>query len=111
MRRLLVLVGVRGSGKTTAIGAFSRGTVLKPSTSRPKRTPTESEYHFETTWDPLVMAWSIAVASQHYGMRRSELDRISDLGITVFEPSNLATLDAWAMSSDFEVITVGLDTV
>ena len=47
MKNLLVLVGIQGAGKTTVLKRFVSGTVLRPSTTRPRRSPTEDEYHFE----------------------------------------------------------------
>jgi len=111
MKKLIVLVGVRGAGKSTAASSFQRGRVLKPSTDRAPRGPTDTEYHFESTWDFQAMAWSIVVGSNNYGMRRTELDAISDLGITVFDPGNIATLNQSKIKLEFEVVTVGLDTI
>ena len=46
-------------------------------------------------------------------MRQSELERIEvgSVGITVFDPGNIATLNEFREQTDFETVTVGLDTV
>ena len=54
MKTLFVLVGIQGAGKSTVLEALvNKGfTILKPSTTRPPRHPSDNEYHFETdqTW-------------------------------------------------------------
>lgn len=111
MRKLLVLVGVQGSGKTTALQAFTKGKVLKPSTTRPKRFPAEDEYHFEKQWTTSKFAWTIKRGSNSYGMRWAELQAIDRIGITVFDPAALGTLKASPANREFEIVTVGLDTL
>jgi deoxycytidine triphosphate deaminase/predicted kinase len=111
MRKLLVLVGVQGAGKTTVLKRFSSGAVLKPSTTRPRRSPTEDEYHFEKSWNDPDYAWKIARGQHTYGMRWSELRSIEYLGMTVFDPASLQTLKASPARTEFEIVTIGLDTV
>lgn len=111
MKQLLVLVGVQGSGKTTALNKMTLGEVLKPSTSRAKRFPAEDEYHFENAWDVTKMAWSIKRGTTDYGMSNAELNRIVSVGLTVFDPANLDVLARSSVQTAFEVITVGLDTI
>lgn len=111
MKKLLVLVGVRGAGKTTVVESFKGGRVLKPSTTRKKRFDAESEYHFEESWNPEEFAWTITFGGNNYGMRWSELREIPNLGLTVFEPSSLQTLHGSNVNKEFEVITIGIDTI
>ncbi|MHC8345918.1 hypothetical protein [Pseudomonas sp. RT6P73] len=112
MRTLIVLVGVQGAGKTTLLNDLEFGTVLKPSTSRKPRNNNDKEYHFENVpWVDSDFAWTISYKGCSYGMRLSELDAIQDVGITVFQPSSLASLRASAACDNFEVVTVGLDTI
>ncbi|MEE4670813.1 hypothetical protein V2L05_16425 [Pseudomonas alliivorans] len=112
MRKLLVLVGLQGAGKTTALQKVKNIKVLRPSTSRAQR-PTESpdDYHFETPWDSSLMAWQIKFKTSTYGMRLSELAAVNDIGITVFEPGSISTLETAKLTLDFEVITIGVDTL
>lgn len=46
-------------------------------------------------------------------MRRSELERVErgSVGITVFDPGNVATLNEFREKTDLEIVTVGLDTI
>jgi deoxycytidine triphosphate deaminase/predicted kinase len=111
MRKLLVLVGLQGSGKTTALESVTNATVLRPSTSRTARAGETNEYHFETSWDESLMAWTINRGSSQYGMRRAELDQVREAAITVFDPGNIKKLEDVKASLNFEVITVGLDTI
>lgn len=111
MRKLLVLVGLQGAGKTTALISVKNATVLRPSTSRAKRATEVNEYHFEPVWDANLMAWSIDRGADKYGMRNTELDLIRDVAITVFDPKNISVLQAVKASLNLEVITVGLDTI
>lgn len=111
MKQLLVLVGVQGAGKTSALRRFERGTVLKPSTTRQPRSATDDEYHFENQWNDAEFAWKISRGTVHYGMRWSELQRIDHLGLTVFDPGSLQLLYASKAARDFEIVTIGLDTI
>lgn len=112
MKKLLVLVGLQGAGKTTALSHVKNALVLRPSTSRQPR-PGEplTDYHFETDWNANPMAWAIKFGTVDYGMRISELDTISETGITVFEPGNINVLHQKKPSLNFEIITIGLDTM
>lgn len=111
MKKLIVLVGMQGAGKTTVLNRFQGGRVLKPSTMRPRRFPAEDEYHFETTWTPGDFAWTIDRGGINYGMRWAEIRSIEHLGITVFDPASLNVLKESRASIEFEMITVGLDTI
>lgn len=111
MKQLIVLIGVRGAGKTTVVTGFSEGKVLKPSTDRTPRFAGESEYHFEAAWDLNRFAWTIRVGNSNYGMRWEELNAIETVGITVFDPASLSSLDNSDVKKKFEIIKVGLDTV
>ena len=115
MAVLLVLIGTRGSGKSTTLDYLGRNgiLVLKPSTTRPRRTADDKEYHFETNWEKVDLEWRIAVGEFQYGMRRSEIDRAVErgLGVTIFEPGEIGELHEFRERRRIEVITVGLDTL
>lgn len=115
MSVLLVLIGTRGAGKSTALDYLAqRGVlVLKPSTSRPRRTAEDEEYHFEANWQEVDLEWEISVDDFQYGMRNSEINRAIDrgLGVTVFEPEHIGELHRFRERRRIEVISVGLDTV
>lgn len=111
MKQLLVLVGVQGAGKSSALRRFERGTVLKPSTTRQPRSATDDEYHFEQQWNDPDFAWRISRGQLLYGMRWSELRSVNRIGITVFDPASIGTLYASSVSNEFELVTVGLDTI
>src|SRR5687767_8521038 len=111
MRTLVALVGVQGSGKTTTIRAMGPPvTVLRSSTTRDRRSGEGDDYHFEKAWNE-DFAWTIQRDSEKYGMRVSELDRITRLGITLFAPEKVDYLREAAAKHNFEVVTIGLDTV
>ena len=111
MKQLLVLVGLQGAGKTTTLNLLKDGKVLKPSTTRAPRSSTDSEYHFEKAWDLNLLAWSITRGTNQYGMRWAELNSIERVGITVFDPANLQVLKSSPARGQFEIITLGLDTI
>lgn len=111
MKTLLILVGVQGSGKTSVLNGVNEVQVLKPSTQRAKRFPTEDEYYFEKILPASKFAWTIKRGAVNYGMRKSELDNIARIGITVFDPAHLHELAASNIPDEFDVITIGLDTV
>lgn len=111
MKKLFVLIGVQGAGKTTVLKRFRNGKVLKPSTNRPMRSQTEDEYHFVQDWNELDYAWKITRGQYTYGMRWSELRSIEYLGLTVFDPASLEALKESQAHAEFEIITIGLDTI
>jgi deoxycytidine triphosphate deaminase/guanylate kinase len=112
MRKLLVLVGLQGAGKTTALHSVANAKVLRSSTSRaPRAGESPNDYYFEGTWDPQLMAWQLDFGTSKYGMRRLELDSVTDIGITVFEPGSMQVLEAAKPALNFEIITIGLDTL
>ena len=79
---LIFLIGVRGAGKTSCLEQLRIHPgldILQPSTTRKPRSPGETEYDFRTAFD-VQMAWAIQVNAEHYGMRQSEIDRISRHG-------------------------------
>lgn len=114
MKTLFVLVGIQGAGKSTVLEALvNKGfTILKPSTTRPPRHPSDNEYHFETdqTWGNEPYAWEIQRPNAKYGMRISELES-SDSCITVFDPKQLSVLHQAAEHIKHEIITIGLNTI
>ena len=116
MRLLIVLIGVRGSGKTTLINSLRARediAVLTPTTTRPKRGADDHEYHFVDSWPASEMAWRISLESYTYGMSQVELQRITDsrIGVTVFDPAALDVLREFRKKSIADVVLIGLDTV
>ncbi|MCG6038190.1 hypothetical protein MER72_12470 [Acinetobacter baumannii] len=114
MKTLFVLVGIQGAGKSTALDFLkNKGfKILKPSTTRPQRSPSDNEYYFETdqTWGNESYAWQIQRPNAKYGMRLSELES-SDSCITVFDPENLESLFQSSDRFNHEIITIGLNTI
>lgn len=111
---LIVLVGARGAGKTTLLETLGQEgvEVLKPSTTRRPRSPTDDEYDFVGEWYDELYAWGIPVGTNTYGMRRAELDRVRDgICVTVFEPLNLHVFEAVRKNLGLRSITVGLATI
>lgn len=111
MKTLLILVGVQGSGKTSVLRGVNEVLVLKPSTQRAPRSATDDEYYFEKSWQANRFAWTIKRGTVNYGMRKSELEKIERIGITVFDPAHLHELAASNIPNEFDVITIGLDTI
>jgi len=111
MRILIVLIGMQGAGKTSALANVRGARVLKPSTERAPRFTGENEYHFETNWDVNEFAWTITRGQFNYGMRNSEIDLIEAVGITVFDPEHFNVLATSRVYDSLEVVTVGLDTL
>lgn len=110
---LVVLVGCRGAGKTTALEAIKdKIKILQPSTTRPARQAGDAEYEFVDSWDPTTYAWTIKPKQHFYGMRKTEVDRAKTQPcITVFDPLAIDVQDQFAKSSPVELITIGLDTI
>ena len=112
---LFLVIGARGAGKTTLVknlektGSFK---VLQPSTTRQRRSASESEYDFVKVWESELYGWEIQVGPDTYGMRKCELDLAgSNSCLTVFDPLNISTLEKFEANAPFEVVTVGLDTL
>lgn len=110
MRTLILLIGLQGSGKTTVLQKVKDAIVLKPSTMRERRDNETDEYHFETEWNSNLFEWEIDRNGIKYGMRKTELNKISTVGVTVFDPEKLKEKKIES-HSDYEIITVGLDTI
>jgi deoxycytidine triphosphate deaminase len=112
---LIVLVGARGTGKTTLLESLRKRpgiTILQPSTTRAPRSSNDREYDFREQWNPDDLAWTIDVDSAHYGMRRSEVEKArSSVCFTVFDPLNIEKLDDFRKNSDLEIMTIGLGTI
>lgn len=111
MKKLLVLVGLQGAGKTTVLNSFKGGRVLTPSTTRKPRFSGENEYHFENGWNSTDFAWEIDRGAEKYGMRWQELKLVENVGLTVFDPASLPKLKASGAKEEFEIFTVGLNTI
>ncbi|MDO9345253.1 MAG: hypothetical protein Q7T99_17400 [Pseudomonas sp.] len=114
MRTLVILVGLQGSGKSTALNRIASETsyrVLQPSTTRAPRYVGDTEYDYVDQWVDTHYAWTIDVGGSKYGMRKSQLEEIDQVGITVFHPAHIGSLAASATSRNFEIVTVGLDTI
>lgn len=114
MKTLFVLVGIQGSGKSTALDFLkNKGfKILKPSTTRAQRSATDDEYYFETDqeWRNQSYAWEIQRSNAKYGMRLSEIEA-SNSCITVFDPGHLQTLYQSSNRFNHEIITIGLNTI
>ena len=113
---LVFLVGVRGSGKTTALNSFKSNNdvlILKPSTTRKKRFESEGEYYFTDAWNSEDYAWEIDVGSDKYGMLNSEIEKAKgySCALTVFDPGSFEVLKRFRENTDIDVLTVGLDTI
>ncbi|MDE3098722.1 MAG: hypothetical protein KGJ88_04555 [Verrucomicrobiota bacterium] len=118
MKTIVVLVGVRGCGKSTLIAtakSFPLVHVLQPSTTRGQRPDDDGQYHHQEKkhWNKNDFAWTIEVAEHFYGLRKSELESIKsgEIGFTVFHPGNLKVLHDYRATSPLEFITVGLDNI
>ena len=117
MRRIIFLIGLQGSGKTTLLNSIDdnagRTVLLKPSTTRPKRSENEDEYHFEDEWNEEQFAWTINRGEHKYGMRKAEIERVQGglTGLTVFAPEAIEFLNAFREKNAIEVVTVGVDTI
>ncbi len=111
---LVVLVGVRGAGKSTALETLKKigALVLVPSTTRNRRSPSDNEYDFVEEWKDGVYGWTITVGANKYGMRNAELAKAhKNVCVTVFDPLSIDTFIAWKSTAGVEVLTIGLDTV
>ncbi|MER8722332.1 hypothetical protein NKH64_28955 [Mesorhizobium sp. M0999] len=111
---LYVLTGVRGAGKTTLIDRMRDDghLILQPSTTRLPRFDGEKEYEFVSTWPTDRYAWTIQVGGHQYGVRKSEIERATDvLAFTVFEPAAIQTFYEYRRRSEISSLTIGLDTV
>ena len=115
MAVLVVLIGTRGAGKSTTTALLRQEGlfVLTPSTDRPPRSPGDREYHFETDWSGVDLAWEFTLGQHKYGMRKLEIDEAvrRGIGVTIFEPGNIEILREFKNSSKIEVVSIGLDTV
>ncbi|MGZ5547226.1 MAG: dCTP deaminase domain-containing protein [Nitrososphaeraceae archaeon] len=116
MSKLLFLVGIRGSGKTTTLNSLQGQNgfmILKPSTTRPKRNLNETEYYFVDNWQSENYAWEIELKQNYYGMSNDELAKISPetYGITVFEPSSIDELIQFRNNCKENILTIGIDTI
>ncbi len=116
MGKLIFLIGVRGAGKTTAVSSLKNQNdflILKPSTTRPKRTVDDTEYNFLADWNSVDYAWEIKLGENYYGMSLDELKKIprDKYGLTVFDPSCIDKLNKFRESYDEDILTIGIDTI
>ena len=116
MAKLIFLIGVRGAGKTTSLDALKNKSdfvILKPSTTRTKRTVEDAEYHFVNDWKSDDFAWDIELDGNKYGMSFDELDKVPDnrYGLTVFDPSSIDRLNKFRESYKKDILTIGVDTI
>ena len=98
MGKLIFLIGVRGAGKTTTLSSFENQNcfaILKPSTTRTKRTVDDTEYNFVTDWISDDYAWEITLNGNNYGMSLDELKKVPKgmYGLTVFDPGSIDKLN------------------
>ena len=115
MACIVFLLGTRAAGKTSVLDHLKQRGILTltPSTTRERRNDKDFEYYFESNWGEVQLAWDICVGQHRYGMRGSELEKVGRgmVGVTVFEPGNIASLKRFRENTDFETVTVGLDTI
>lgn len=111
---LIVLIGVRGAGKTTALNELRarKYDILTPSTTREPRYIGDTEYDYVSAWNTVDYEWEIKVGKYTYGMRKSELEKAKDnVCFTVFDPLNIAVFDSKRDRLGITSMTVGLDTI
>lgn len=116
MVKLIFLIGVRGAGKTTTLNSLRAQNdfvILKPSTTRPKRTLDDAEYHFVTDWNSRDYSWDIELDRHKYGMSFDELNKVpkDSYGLTVFDPSSIDRLNKLRESYKGDILTIGIDTI
>lgn len=118
MNTIIVLVGVGGAGKSTLLDYAKKlhgVKVLQPSTTRQKGAGETDEYYFiqKDTWKNADHAWTVEARGNYYGLRNTELEQLQPgvIGLTVFHPGCLGTLELFRKSSTYEFVTVGIDTV
>lgn len=116
MVKLIFLIGVRGAGKTTTLNSLRAQNdfvILKPSTTRPKRTLDDTEYHFVTDWNSRDYSWDIELDRHKYGMSFDELNKVpkDSYGLTVFDPSSIDRLNKLRESYKGDILTIGIDTI
>jgi deoxycytidine triphosphate deaminase len=118
VRRLVVLTGAAGSGKTaiaTEIDRLGDAKIVKNYVAGAVGLLTTPE---RQVLDRRPSQQRIAWAGEHdgaqYGMLRTELERVSPggIGLIVVDPMMLGDIASFrAASPDIEIITVGLDTI
>lgn len=115
---IIFCVGVRGAGKTTTINQFKKNKdilILTPSTTRAKRDENDDEYNFidPENWQPDEFAWEINIGETKYGMTKLELEKSKDylFSISVFDPGSFQILKNFRENSDYELLTIGFDTI
>lgn len=116
MATLIILLGVRGAGKTSVLHSLAGRSgikILQPSTTRRPREGEHNEYDYVDRWDAAQYAWSIHVGRHTYGMRCTEIDKVASTQtcITVFDPGNVHELERFRSDFEHDIVTVGLDTV
>jgi deoxycytidine triphosphate deaminase len=118
MRTLVVIVGVRGAGKSCLLRTARnmKGVrILQPSTTDGSRSDEDDDYHFlpKDRWNDADYAWRFSVNGEWYGMRKAQIEETHDdeIGITQSHPDSIGELRRYAASIDTEVVTVGLDTI
>lgn len=115
---IIFFVGVRGAGKTTTINYFKENKdilILKPSTTRKKRDANDDEYYFidPLSWRSDEYAWEIKVGESTYGMSKLELEKTKDylFSLSVFDPGSFQIFKSFREGSDYELLTIGFDTI
>jgi deoxycytidine triphosphate deaminase/guanylate kinase len=120
MKTIVVLVGLRGAGKSTLLrrcATIDNVVVLQPSTTRAPRSDDGDQYDYQdiAEWQATMenFAWTISVGAELYGMRLSQLASLPAglVGLTVFYPGQIDVLYEFKSKGEYEVITVGLDTI
>lgn len=114
---VVILVGVRGAGKTSVLKKFQDEedvAILTPSTTRSKRPVESNEYYFVDEWEKGKYAWEISINNNMYGMSMTELEKASEslFSMTVFDPGSYSELEQFRKEyNKNHILTVGLDTV
>jgi len=119
LKKIFILIGVRGSGKTTILNElkkFCEYKILNTCTTRRPRYHNEEYYNFLDleSWSDIRFAYEIKYLEIKYGLGFDELDSLSNkqVGLTVFHPLFFEKIKTIRKQlKEYEIITIGLDTI